>query len=112
MRDTFEKIDSREMRKHFGTLEEQLEHVFGHKVKLTTYYNACTQWKAASEDHREEAVAGGHTPAGRWSVLHVNILSNSSCLLDYIAIHIVTSFHIPPAFSDTLLPVSLDSVML
>jgi len=43
--------------------------------------------------------------------LHVNILSNSSCLLDYIAIHIVTSFHIPPAISDTLLPVSLDSVM-
>jgi hypothetical protein len=68
MQDAFEKIDSREMRKRFGTLEERLEHVFGCKVKLATYYNARTRWKAASEDHREEAVAGGRTPAGRWSV--------------------------------------------
>jgi hypothetical protein len=68
MRDTFEKIDSRQMRKHFGTLEERLEHVFGRKVKLATYYNARTRWKAASEDHREEAVAGGRMPAGCWSV--------------------------------------------
>jgi len=43
--------------------------------------------------------------------LRINILSNSSCLLDYIVLHIVTPFHVPPAFSDTLLPVSLDSVM-
>jgi len=42
MRDAFKKIDSWEMRKHFGMLEEWLEHVFGHKVKLATYYNACT----------------------------------------------------------------------
>jgi len=68
MRDAFEKIDSWEMRKHFGMLEEWLEHVFGHKVKLATYYNACTWWKATSEDHREEAVAGGRMPAGCWSV--------------------------------------------
>jgi len=42
MQDAFEKIDSWEMRKCFGTLEEWLEHVFGCKIKLATYYNACT----------------------------------------------------------------------
>lgn len=42
MQNVFEKINSREMRKWFGTLEEQLEYVFGHKVKLATYYNAHT----------------------------------------------------------------------
>ena len=40
--------------------------------------------------------------------LHANILSNSSCILDYIAIHIVTSSDIPPAFSNTLLLIILD----
>ena len=68
MRDLFEKINSQEMRKRFSMLEERLEYVFGCKVKLATYYNACTQWKGGSENHREEAVAGGCMPAGRWSV--------------------------------------------
>ena len=68
MQNVFEKTNSQEMRKRFSMLEEQLEYVFGRKVKLAMYYNAHTRWKPASENHHEEAVAGGRTPAGRWSV--------------------------------------------